>query len=90
MIATRNWKEPLLKAFERSILGNLGSKKEQGMIQGVSSSAGSLASIFGLIAGGVLYTILGAKTFLIGGAVFVIVFLYCLTSLKRIPVSERS
>jgi len=73
-----------------TILGKMGSKNQQGLIQGVSTSAGAMASIFGLIAGGLLYSRLGAQTFLIGGAVFVFVFIYSLVSLRRIAAKPLS
>ena len=53
-----------------SVLGQIGTNREQGAIQGISSSAGSLASIIGLIGGGVFYSSLGANTFSLGAAVF--------------------
>ena len=57
-----------------SLLGSLGDVSDQGYIQGVASSAGSLASIVGLIIGGILYSILGTVTFAIAGGVFIVVF----------------
>ena len=57
-----------------SLLGSLGNVSDQGYIQGVASSAGSLASIVGLIIGGILYSILGTVTFAIAGGVFIVVF----------------
>lgn len=57
-----------------SILGTFGNETQQGYIQGISSSAGSLASIIGLVIGGLLYTAVGTDTFLIAAAIFVLVF----------------
>lgn len=58
-----------------SILGRFGSEQEQGYIQGLASSAGSLASIIGLVVGGVLYISIGTTTFVIGAVIFVAVFI---------------
>ncbi len=61
-----------------SLLGSVGNKTEQGYIQGVASSVGSLASIFGLILGGVIYGWFGAWTFLLGAVIFIVVFILSL------------
>ena len=61
-----------------SLLGAIGSRRQQGYIQGVASSAGSLASVVGLMAGGVLYTVAGTLTFAIAAALFVLVLLLSL------------
>ena len=58
-----------------AIIGGVGTENQQGYIQGVASSAGSLASIVGLTVGGVLYTVLGTRTFTIAGAIFGVVLL---------------
>lgn len=58
-----------------SILGSIGSRRQQGYIQGVASSSGSLASVVGLTVGGVLYTAAGTVTFVFAAAMFVLVFL---------------
>ncbi|MEM6456227.1 MAG: MFS transporter [Acidobacteriota bacterium] len=54
---------------------SLVSESDQGAFQGALASAGSLASITGLILGGVLYPILGGRVFWASGALFVLVFL---------------
>jgi len=54
-----------------SILSKVAGKDHQGSVQGYGSSAGSLASIIGLILGGFLYSIVGALSFLAAsGAIF--------------------
>lgn len=58
-----------------SILGGLGKPWQQGAIQGIWSSAGSLASVAGLTVGGVLYTTTGTATFTMAGMTFVVVCL---------------
>ena len=57
-----------------SILGRLGSPRDQGYIQGVASSSGSLASIVGLVVGGLLYTTLHTTTFVVAAVIFLVVF----------------
>jgi DHA1 family tetracycline resistance protein-like MFS transporter len=58
-----------------SALSKVAGKIYQGAVQGFASSAGSLASIAGLIAGGLLYEQFGALTFLITAGVIYLVFL---------------
>ena len=57
-----------------SILSKVAGKKYQGAIQGYASSAGSLASILGLIFGGLLYGLLGETIFWIPGILLLIIF----------------
>jgi MFS family permease len=57
-----------------SQLSKMAGQKYQGAVQGYASSAGSLASIIGLIAGGFLYGLLGVQTFLIPGLLFLFIF----------------
>jgi len=57
-----------------SQLSKVAGQKYQGAVQGFASSAGSLASIIGLIAGGFIYGLLGVKTFLIPGFLFLLIF----------------
>lgn len=61
-----------------SLLSKLAGEKYQGTVQGLSGSMGSLASIIGLIAGGVLYEKIGNKTFLVSAIVIYIVMFLCL------------
>src|SRR6476620_8390761 len=65
-----------------SVLSRVAGNENQGVIQGVASSFGSIASIIGLILGGVLYSIIGASTFLIGAAVIFFVFIMSFRLLK--------
>ena len=58
-----------------SILSKLGGEKQQGSVQGVANSSGSLASIAGLIAGGYLYGETGSSTFLFTAAMLALVLL---------------
>ena len=50
--------------------------KEQGLVQGYASSAGSLASIIGLLVGGSLYGLIGANTFYGASLVMLFILLY--------------
>jgi MFS transporter, DHA1 family, tetracycline resistance protein len=58
-----------------SVLSKATPSKYQGSVQGFTSSSGSLASIFGLVLGGILYAATGAMTFIIAASVIFIVFL---------------
>lgn len=58
-----------------SILSKRAGTVNQGAVQGVASSFGSISSIIGLITGGVLYNTIGATTFLISAAVIFLVFI---------------
>jgi MFS family permease len=58
-----------------SLLLKIAGTKYQGTVQGTASSFGSLASIIGLIFGGVLYGVFEGRSFLIAGLVIYIVFL---------------
>ena len=58
-----------------SMLSKLGGDKQQGSVQGTANSAGSLASILGLILGGYLYGLAGPMVFLGAAAVIGVVFL---------------
>lgn len=57
-----------------SLLGQMGEASEQGYIQGIASSAGSLASIVGLVIGGIMYGLFAATSFGFAALVFIAVF----------------
>lgn len=61
-----------------SILSQAGSPVIQGTIQGYASSMGSLASIFGLIFGGLLFGAVGPQIFYIAAVMMGLVFLLTL------------
>jgi MFS transporter, DHA1 family, tetracycline resistance protein len=65
-----------------SILSKTAGNVYQGFIQGVASSFGSLASIIGLIIGGLLYNLIGGFTFLISTGIIFVVFIMSLKLLK--------
>ncbi len=56
-----------------ALLSKTGSKSLQGTIQGYGNSMGSIASMIGLIMGGLLFEVIGTMVFTMGGAVFLIV-----------------
>jgi MFS family permease len=58
-----------------SLLSKITGEGYQGTIQGVACSLGGLASIIGLILGGLLYEMLAGESFLIAGVVICVVFL---------------
>ena len=58
-----------------SILSKRAGTVYQGTVQGVANSFESLASIIGLMVGGLLYSLLGATTFLISAGVIFTVFI---------------
>lgn len=58
-----------------SLLSKITGGEYQGTIQGCASSLGSLASITGLILGGLLYESLAGKTFLVAGVIIYTTFL---------------
>jgi MFS family permease len=49
------------------------SGEMQGAIQGFASSAGSAASIIGLLAGGLLYDLIGARVFLVAASIIYLI-----------------
>jgi len=57
-----------------SLLSKSAGKVHQGVVQGIAGSFGGVASIIGLIAGGVLYNSIGAATFLVSAAIIFSVF----------------
>jgi len=67
-----------------AIISRLGKPEEQGFIQGMASSTGSLASIIGLILGGFIYIQIGVYSFLLITILMFIVFLLTLTACYRL------
>ena len=62
-----------------SLLSQTTDEKYQGIIQGFAGSMGSVASILGLIIGGVLYTRLSGMIFLLSAIIILFVFLISLS-----------
>jgi MFS family permease len=65
-----------------SVLMKYTDKRYKGTVQGFGSSAGSLASIGGLVVGGFLYEAIGGYTFLVSVGITVIVFFLSMFILK--------
>lgn len=70
-----------------SILSKVAEQEYQGAIQGYASSTGSLASIIGLVTGGVIYAAVGVATFWIPGILLLVIFVL---SFKLLAVEKRS
>ena len=68
-----------------SILSKVAGDTHQGAIQGYAGSAGSLASIIGLITGGVIYGWIGVATFWIPGILLLLIFAL---SFKLLPLER--
>jgi len=68
------------------LLSTLGSEQTQGAIQGFASSAGSLASIIGLVTGAVLYHSLGAHVFFLTSILLLII---AIISIKLIRIERE-
>ena len=64
-----------------SLLSRTVEARYQGMLQGMAASAGSVASIVGLILGGIAYIFLAEKTFVLSAA---IIFAACLLSTRLV------
>jgi MFS transporter, DHA1 family, tetracycline resistance protein len=65
-----------------SILSKRAGTALQGAVQGVAGSFGGLASIIGLILGGLLYDLVGGATFLVSAGVIFAVFIMSFRLLK--------
>ena len=68
-----------------SLLAKIAGPEYQGAVQGYANSAGSLASIIGLILGGVIYGWIGINTFFIPAFLIVVIVVLC-TQLYREPI----
>ncbi|WP_405206917.1 MFS transporter [Aquimarina sp. LLG6339-5] len=58
-----------------SLLSKTGNPTTQGAIQGYGNSMGSLASIFGLFLGGIMFESIGVIIFIIGSGIFLVILL---------------
>jgi MFS family permease len=68
----------LMWASVLSILSTSSSEKYQGAVQGFAGSAGSIASILGLLVGGILYEHLSADIFIMAALMLFFVFILAL------------
>ena len=71
-----------------SALSRAAGKRMQGAVQGIAQSAGAIASILGLVAGGVLYVSLGATIFIVASVIIGLSALLAATF--RLPAEEQS
>jgi MFS family permease len=69
-----------------ALLSNTGDERSQGTIQGFAGSAGSLASIAGLISGAFIFHILGADIFVMTG---IAIFIIALASVRLIGIEKQ-
>lgn len=73
-----------------AILARMAGDAHQGAVQGVAGSAGAIASILGLVLGGLLFERLGTRTFLFSSVLLFAVFLLALPMLRwRVPPRQR-
>jgi MFS transporter, DHA1 family, tetracycline resistance protein len=61
-----------------SLLSLAGGRRHQGAVQGLAGSAGAIASILGLLVGGILYTSLESGVFVLAAVTTFGVFLFTL------------
>lgn len=74
-----------------SLLSKYAGNEQQGAVQGVANSAGSLASILGLLIGGWLYGSVGNVTFYTAASLLFLIFLlsFRLFAMQRKPVDKK-
>jgi MFS family permease len=70
-----------------SFIAKTAGSKYQGSVQGVASSFGSVASIIGLIAGGIFYATFDVKTFLLSA---IIIFIAVILSFYLVKIERGS
>lgn len=66
-----------------SLLSKRAGTVHQGAVQGIAGSFGGVASIIGLIAGGVLYSLIGGTTFLVSAVIIFAVFVMSFRLLRK-------
>lgn len=72
-----------------SLLSKAAGDVYQGAVQGVAGSAGAVASIAGLVAGGVLYGRLGELAFAVSAGVILVVAAVAALTVRRVPSRPR-
>jgi MFS family permease len=65
-----------------SLLSKAAGERHQGSVQGFAGSASAVASIVGLLAGGVLFSVLEGRTFFLSSGVILLVFLMSIRLLR--------
>jgi MFS family permease len=73
-----------------SMLSKAAGERHQGAVQGFASSVGAVASILGLLVGGILYAWLEARIFLVSAATILSVFVLALGLWGRPPRQQRT
>ena len=73
-----------------TILAGKGDKSMQGAIQGYGNSMGSIASMIGLIVGGLLFEELTTTIFIIGGCIFLVITGLMVASFISRPTNASS
>ena len=58
-----------------ALLSKAGNKRNQGAIQGYGNSMGSMASMFGLVLGGILFESISTQVFILGAFIFLLISL---------------
>ena len=71
-----------------SILSDRAGEEHQGYIQGLGNSAGSLASIGGLLFGGIIFTVMKGTMFIVPAILVFVVFLMCFLLKGKTKVQE--
>ncbi|WP_298315670.1 MFS transporter [uncultured Aquimarina sp.] len=76
-----------------SLLSKTGNSTMQGTIQGYGNSMGSLASIFGLVLGGIMFESINVTIFIIGSGIFLLILIllfinYILTKNASVEVDQ--
>ncbi len=66
-----------------ALLSQMGSAAQQGTIQGYGASMGSIASMMGLIVGGILFEFVGTTVFMVGSVIFFLIALILLLRISR-------
>ena len=74
-----------------AVLSKTAGDHYQGAIQGFASSSGSIASMIGLISGGVLYGIISANLFILPALIMIVIIplMFKITSIKRTKPVEN-
>ena len=72
-----------------ALLANAAGERFQGAVQGIGNSVGSLASIVGLIVGGVLYETVGRGTFVGSSVLIYLVAVFCIAFAYRASRNAR-
>ena len=74
-----------------ALLSEKGTKKTQGEIQGYGTSMGSIASMLGLVIGGILFEKITTQVFIIGASIFLCIgILMLINRFRESPIKEPS